>query len=99
MDHFAKMKDMKLNDRDGFDKFMKAAGVTVCHDIIKTKLQTDDDGLLDPFNEHTETLNGTIRNHADEKIHFNQEHDFKEYELYNSLEGEGLTLQKAPDYL
>ena len=62
-------------------------------------MKTDDDGLLEPTCERIEKKLGEINIYGDEKIHFNQEHDFKEYEIYNTLEGEGLTLEKAPDYL
>ena len=99
LEHLNFMKKLKLTDRDRFEKYMLKLGVTVCQDIIDTKLLTDDDGLLEPSCERIEKKEGNIKIYGDEKIHFNQEHDFKEYEIYNTLEGEGLTLEKAPQYL
>ena len=74
------MRTFQLNNKQALQEYVVSKGALMLAKLIPDKLKVDEDGQIKPFAEKSEKMFGDISSIQEDKLNFNHEHDFKEWE-------------------
>ena len=78
--HLRRMKLFRLDTRTELANYVRGKCIDSANALINDKLAVDEDGHVKPYSNYDNRNIDEIQINEDEKRHFSEEHDFKEWE-------------------